>query len=147
MLRTEPMSEDAETPSPEEVRDRIRSEHHELSRALSAIEELAEAAAANDSTSLVRLRDALHALGDRLSAHLHYEEFRLPALARDIASSEQIQEEMAQEHRAQRELLTRVVHDLDETAVGQQLLVGVRELVRAIRDDMEYEEAEILSKL
>ncbi|MEM8606234.1 MAG: hemerythrin domain-containing protein [Myxococcota bacterium] len=141
------MESEATGPSPKEIRDRIRSEHHALSKALVEIEGLAAAAHPDRADTLVALRDALHELSDTLGAHLQYEEFRLPALARDVASSEQLQEEMRQEHRAQRELLTRVAQDLDETAVGETLMVGVRELVRAIRDDMEFEEAEILSKL
>lgn len=141
------MNVEQETPSLEQIRDRIRSEHHELSGTLVSIEALALAATSDDAASLVALRDALHELGDKLSAHVDYEEFRLAALARDVASAEELQEEMRQEHRAQRELLSRVVRDLDETAVGQKLVVGVRELIRAIRDDMEYEETEILSKL
>ena len=39
-----------------------------------------------------------------------------------------------------------VIRDLDETAVGTKLVIGVRELARAIRDDMEHEERELLSK-
>ena len=53
---------------------------------------------------------------------------------------------MLQEHRGQRELFDRIIQDLDETEVGAKLVTGVRELARAIRDDMEHEEQELLSK-
>jgi hypothetical protein len=55
-------------------------------------------------------------------------------------------EAMHREHQAQRELFDRIIQELDETAVGSKLVVGVRELVRAIRDDMEHEERELLSQ-
>jgi len=47
---------------------------------------------------------------------------------------------------AAREIFDRVIRDLDETAVGSKLVIGVRELSRAIRDDMEHEERELLSE-
>ena len=51
-------------------------------------------------------------------------------------------------YRYQDEILGRLLAsiDLDETAVGSKLVIGVRELARAIRDDMQHEELEILSK-
>jgi hypothetical protein len=52
---------------------------------------------------------------------------------------------MRREHRGQRELFDRIIRELDETAVGSKLVVGVSELSRAIRDDMEYEERELLN--
>ncbi len=54
--------------------------------------------------------------------------------------------DMHREHQAQREIFDRVIRELDETAVGSSLIVGVRELSRAIRDDMEHEERELLNK-
>ncbi len=53
---------------------------------------------------------------------------------------------MRREHEGQRELFDNIIRDLDETAVGTKLVTGVRELARAIRDDMEHEERELLSK-
>ncbi|MEM7436436.1 MAG: hemerythrin domain-containing protein [Myxococcota bacterium] len=141
------MESEPETPTAEEIRARIRAEHHGLAAELANIEALAARVPSEGRDAVVALRSALQSLGTSLHAHLQYEEYRLPALARDAVSSEELQEEMRQEHRAQRELLARVVEDLDETAVGEQLIVGVREVVRAIRDDMAYEENEILSKL
>ena len=83
-----------------------------------------------------------------LLEHLHYEEYQLPSLTRgDDAKAERATEIMRQEHQAQRDLLDRVIRDLDETAVGVKLLVGVRELSRAVKDDMEHEERELLRKL
>ena len=148
MLQSTPtMTDEQAQPSLNQIRDRIRTEHRALSGTLREIEALSDQVRAGHFDSLRPLREALHDLGVRLTAHLEYEEYRLPVLARDVVSPEQLQEELEQDHRAQRELLSRVVHDLDETAIGQKLIVGVRELIRAIRDDMEYEEAEILSKL
>jgi len=55
-------------------------------------------------------------------------------------------EDMRREHEVQREIFDGVIRELDETAVGSKLVIGVRELSRAIRDDMEHEERELLSK-
>jgi iron-sulfur cluster repair protein YtfE (RIC family) len=94
---------------------------------------------------VVALREELQSLGEALHEHLHYEEYQLPALAGEAKANEVV-EGMQREHQAQRELFDRIIRDLDETAVGSKLVVGVRELARAIRDDMEHEEREILSK-
>ncbi|MGB5284159.1 MAG: hypothetical protein WBN29_06585, partial [Polyangiales bacterium] len=59
---------------------------------------------------------------------------------------DRVAEDMRREHRAQRDLFDRIIRELDETAVGSSLVVGVRELSRAIRDDMQYEERELLSR-
>jgi hypothetical protein len=55
-------------------------------------------------------------------------------------------EDMHREHQSQRAIFDSVIRELDETAVGSKLVVGVRELSRAIRDDMEHEERELLSE-
>jgi hypothetical protein len=55
-------------------------------------------------------------------------------------------EDMRREHQVQRDIFDSVIRELDETAVGSKLVIGVRELSRAIRDDMEHEERELLSK-
>ena len=107
---------------------------------------MSERVAGDDTKSVIALRDELVALGEVLLAHLHYEEYRLPSLTQPGEAAENVAEMMRREHQAQRELLERVIQDLDETAVGQKLVVGVRELARAIRDDMEHEERELLSK-
>ena len=62
------------------------------------------------------------------------------------AQAEAVVEGMRREHQAQRELFDRILRDLDETAVGNKLVIGVRELARAIRDDMAHEERELLSE-
>ena len=80
-----------------------------------------------------------------LIAHLHYEEYQLPSLADEDKVAEMV-EGMRREHQTQRDIFDAVIRDLDETAVGSKLVTGVRELSRAIRDDMEHEERELLSK-
>ena len=98
-----------------------------------------------DAKSVVALREELQALGEILLEHLHYEEYQLPSLAEE-GKADAMMEGMRREHEAQRELFDRIIRDLDETAVGKKLVIGVRELARAIRDDMEHEERELLSK-
>jgi hemerythrin-like domain-containing protein len=140
-------SPEAQAPAtPEEIRTRIRNEHAQISAQLGRVEALSERVGGGDAKSLMALRDELQILGKILLAHLHYEEYQLPSLAAE-GKAEEMAEGMRREHQVQREIFDRVIGDLDETAVGSKLVVGVRELARAIRDDMEHEERELLIEL
>jgi len=135
-----------QTPAtPDEIRARIRSEHAQISALLARVEALSERVASDDTKSVIALRDELVALGEVLLAHLHYEEYQLPSLAEESKVDEMV-EDMRREHQVQRDIFDSVIRELDETAVGSKLVIGVRELSRAIRDDMEHEERELLSK-
>jgi hemerythrin-like domain-containing protein len=137
---------DNQTPAtPDEIRTRIRSEHAQISALLARVEALSERVGDDDTESVIALREELQALGVVLLEHLHYEEYQLPSLAGE-GEVDQMAEDMRREHEVQREIFDRVIRDLDETAVGSKLVIGVRELSRAIRDDMEHEERELLSK-
>ena len=137
---------DIQSPAtPDEIRARIRSEHVQISALLARVEALSERVGDDDSKSVIALRDELLALGEVLLEHLHYEEYQLPSLA-DEGKVDEMMEGMRREHQAQRDIFDSVIRELDETAVGSKLLTGVRELSRAIRDDMEHEERELLSK-
>ena len=137
---------DIQTPAtPDEIRSRIRSEHAQISAQLARVEALTERVSEDDAKSVLALREELQALGEVLLEHLHYEEYQLPSLAAE-GKADAVAAEMRREHEAQRELFDRIIGDLDETAVGTKLVTGVRELARAIRDDMEHEERELLSK-
>ena len=137
---------DSRSPAtPDEIRARIRSEHAQISAQLARVEALTERVGDGDTKSVIALRDELQALGTVLLEHLHYEEYQLPSLAKE-GKADEVAAGMRREHEAQREIFDRVIRDLDETAVGSKLVIGVRELARAIRDDMEHEERELLSK-
>jgi hemerythrin-like domain-containing protein len=139
-------SPEAQSPAtPDEIRARIRSEHAQISALLARVEALSERVTGDDTKSVIALRDELVALGEVLLAHLHYEEYQLPSLAKEDEVDEMV-EGMHREHQAQREIFDSVIHELDETAVGSKLVIGVRELSRAIRDDMAHEERELLSQ-
>ena len=131
--------------TPDEIRARIRSEHAQISALLARVEALTERFDHRDAKSALALREELQALGRLLKQHLHYEEYQLPSLALQ-GTEASVAEDMRREHEAQRELLDNVIQDLDETAVGVKLVTGVRELARAIRDDMAHEEQELLGK-
>lgn len=131
--------------TPDEIRARIRSEHAQISAQLARVEALTERVGDGDTKSVITLRDELQQLGTMLVEHLHYEEYQLPSLA-EAGRADEVAEDMRREHRGQRELFDRIIRELDETAVGSKLVVGVRELSRAIRDDMEYEERELLNR-
>ena len=135
-----------QTPAtPDEIRARIRSEHAQISALLARVEALTERVGDDDAKSGVALRAGLLALGEVLLAHLHYEEYQLPSLAEE-GKVDEMAEGMRREHQGQREIFDSVIRELDETAVGSKLVIGVRELSRAIRDDMAHEERELLSK-
>jgi len=137
-------SSDTQDPAtPDDVRRRIRSEHAQISALLARVEALSERVG-EDTETVIALREELLALGEVLLAHLHYEEYQLPALAEKGKVDEMV-EGMHREHQAQRDIFDSVIRELDETAVGSKLVTGVRELSRAIRDDMEHEERELLS--
>lgn len=132
--------------TPEEISARIRSEHAEISALVARVEALTErvSSGGDANETIVALREELQRLGTVLLEHLHYEEYQLPTLAPG-EDAQQMVDDMRREHQAQRELFDRVIRELDETAVGSKLVVGVRELARAIRDDMEHEEHELLT--
>ena len=138
-------SETERPATPEQIRARIRSEHAQISSVLARVEALSERVGDQDPKTVIALREELQALGDVLLEHLHYEEYLLPSLAAE-SEADAVAAELHQEHQAQRELFDRIIRDLDETEVGAKLVTGVRELARAIRDDMEHEEQELLSK-
>jgi iron-sulfur cluster repair protein YtfE (RIC family) len=138
-------SETQKPATPDEIRARIRGEHAQISALVARVEALSERVGDRDPKSILALREELQALGNLLTEHLHYEEYQLPALA-DEGTADAVAADMRREHEAQRELFDRIIRDLDETAVGKKLVIGVRELARAIRDDMEHEERELLSK-
>lgn len=138
-------SSDTQSPAtPDEVRARIRSEHAQISALLARVEALSERVR-DDTKSVIALREELLGLGEVLLAHLHYEEYQLPSLAEGGDVAEMV-EDMHREHQAQRHIFESVIRELDETAVGSKLVTGVRELSRAIRDDMEHEERELLNR-
>ncbi len=137
-------SDTAMLATPDEIRARIRSEHARISAQLARVEALTERVGDGDTKSVIALREELQQLGTMLVEHLHYEEYQLPSLA-EAGRADEVAEGMRREHRGQRELFDRIIRELDETAVGSKLVIGVRELSRAIRDDMEYEERELLN--
>ena len=138
-------SDTAMLATPDEIRARIRSEHAQISAQLARVEAITERVDDGDTKSVIALRDDIQQLGTMLVEHLHYEEYQLPSLA-EAGKADEVAEDMRREHRGQRELFDRIIRELDETAVGSKLVVGVRELARAIRDDMEYEERELLNR-
>ncbi len=131
--------------TPDEIRARIRSEHAQISAQLARVEALTERVGDGDTQAVIALRDELKALSVVLLEHLHYEEYQVPSLT-EADKVDRVAEDMRREHQAQRDLFDRIIRELDETATGSKLVVGVRELSRAIRDDMQYEERELLSR-
>jgi iron-sulfur cluster repair protein YtfE (RIC family) len=138
-------SDDRVKLTPDEVRHRIRRDHERISTRLQAVESCLDRVEKGDVARVPQLREALQDLGDVLLGHLHFEEYQWSTLVpRQGAEEHSALEVMKQEHQAQRELLDRVIGELNEVAIGSALVVGVKELAHAIRDDMEHEERELV---
>lgn len=116
-------------------------DHERIATQLETVEGLVGRVDAGERDRLPQLREALEGLGDVLLSHLHFEEYQWMTLASEHGGQGHSSlEVMKQEHQAQRELLGRVIGELNEVATGSALVVGVKELAHAIRDDMEHEE-------
>lgn len=139
------------TPHPEstgtaqDVVQRIRREHWEISSYLSEIESLADRVQRGDEEATVTLRDRLRELQGMMQGHLHLEEYELvPLMQKSQRYDEASIEALREDHAGQRELLDRIISELRAHPSGGKLAIETRELVRAIRDDMAHEESELL---
>ncbi len=131
--------------SPQEVVQRIRREHWEITSHLTEVEDLANRVQRGDEEAAVALRDRLQVLSGMMRSHLHFEEYELVPLM--IASDRYDQssiETLRQDHEAQRKLLTRVISELRSRPAGAKLAIETKELVHALRDDMRHEEQDLL---
>lgn len=132
--------------SSQEVIQRIRREHWEITSHLAEVEELANRVQKGDEEAAVALRDRLQVLQGIMRSHLHFEEYELVPLM--IASDRYDQssvEALRKDHEAQRELLSRVISELRSRSAGAKLAIETKELVHALRDDMRHEERDLLA--
>lgn len=134
-----------ERPSPEEIRQRVLDEHRRIAVLLDKVEGLARQLAAGDEGAEPLLRRVVIELHDVMRHHMAYEERTLLPALRDADSFGPARvAAFVREHQAQRSMLENIVTELATTESPERLTVGVLELVRAIRDDMETEGREFL---
>ena len=130
---------------PSAVRRRILEEHRLLRRLLDEVEELAERALAEDRVAQDHLARQARELYRTLLRHLELEDLILaPALAETGAYGPERVERLRQEHTRQREELREALGSVSrETAT--KLAESLQTLVPAVRNDMTFEEEELLS--
>ena len=134
---------------PEELRARILADHVAIRRMLAGLEEVARRVAAGDLSFVDPLRLDGEALLRRLHDHMTWEDQHLaPALRRGRASGEEHAARLAEDHRAQREVLAYClvsVQDLSRPVpvVARTLI----DLVGMLREDIEDEEKQLVDEL
>jgi acetoin utilization protein AcuB len=134
-----------ERPSPEEIRRRVVDEHRRIAVLLDKVEGLARQLGGGDPGADPLLRRAVFELHEVMRHHMAYEERTLLPALRDADSFGPARvAAFVREHQAQRSMLENIATELAATESSERLTVGVLELVRAIRDDMETERREFL---
>jgi acetoin utilization protein AcuB len=134
-----------ERPSPEEIRRRVVDEHRRIAVLLDKLEGLARQLGGGDEGADPLLRRAVFELHEVMRHHMAYEERTLLPALRDADSFGPARvAAFVREHQAQRSMLENIATELAATESSERLTVGVLELVRAIRDDMETERREFL---
>ncbi len=127
-------------PSPEEIRQRVLDEHRRIAVLLDKVEGLARQLIGGDKGADPLLRRSMFELHEVMRHHMAYEERTLlPALRDADCFGPARVAAFVREHQAQRSMLENIA-----TESPERLAVGVIELVRAIRDDMETESREFL---
>jgi hemerythrin-like domain-containing protein len=129
-----------------EIRDRILEQHEELREMLADLETLAKEFQPGGPVAAAPLRERGLALYAKLSDHLDFEDDLLVAALRAVGEGgEERAEDLAAEHREQRELLEflidRLTHERRPTVLVARELRG---FIECLREDMEDEEATLL---
>ena len=128
---------------PSEVRDRILRDHDELRRKLYAIERLAKEVGHDERRHVGPLRTSAERLLADLREHMRWEDrYLAPALEDSDAWGPERAEQLAEDHREQRNYLAGVIAELqDQVRPAAVLATHLLELVRRVLRDMEEEEA------
>ena len=130
-----------------ELRDRILTDHLALRGILDHVASLADDLAAGDRKLAGPLRVAAEELLDRLERHMHWEDrYLAPALLSADAWGEERARQLDRDHREQRELLAHTLERIrDHGQPATVLARGLRDFVQLLRDDMDEEEATLVS--
>ena len=131
-----------------EVRAHILADHLTLRGILDHVASLAGKLEAGERPLLGPLRLAAEELLERLEQHMRWEDrYLAPALRSADAWGEERASRLDRDHREQRELLAHAlerIHDHSRPAVV--LAQNLRDLVQLLRDDMDEEEATLVSE-
>ena len=132
--------------TPSEVRKYILRDHDVLREELSSLERLAREILAGRAPEVDRLRDEGCSFHDTLARHMEWEDAHLKPILRDIdAWGEERARRLTEEHREQRELLSRSLENLRDPARDASFVArDVLALAEWLRRDMEGEEAQTL---
>src|SRR5690606_35019257 len=123
----------------------VLDEHRRIAVLLDKVEGLARQLIGGDKGADPLLRRSMFELHEVMRHHMAYEERTLlPALRDADCFGPARVAAFVREHQAQRSMLENIATELAATESPERLAVGVIELVRAIRDDMETESREFL---
>ncbi len=131
---------------PSEVRTRILGEHIELRSVLGAVDDLARRVAIGDTAAVETLRERALELHDMFASHLDLEDrILIPAIRKADSWGPERADQLAAEHREQREFLQYMLARICDTNRPTILLSReLRNFVECILDDMVHEEKTIL---
>ena len=129
---------------PSEVRQRILDDHRLIKMMVSEVRDLALRIQAGDEYLSGRLRERARNFYERFCRHIDLEDVILVGALRD-AGGEERAEELRNEHREQREVLTYLLERLlDPTQPQILMVVDLLNFTAWLRDDMRHEEEMIL---
>ncbi len=131
---------------PSEVRQRILNDHRLIKIMVSEVRDLALRIQAGEEYPSGRLRERGRNLYERLCRHIDFEDGILIGPLRDAdAWGEERAEELRNEHREQREVLTYLLERLLDPNQSQILIVhDLLNFTAWLRDDMRHQEETIL---
>jgi len=130
-----------------EIRERVLDEHAELRELLADLEALVKQFEPGGAVCVDELRERGLALYAKLAAHLDLEDDLLVAALRAAGEGgEERAEDLAAEHREQRELLEFLIGRLTRERRPTALVAReLRSFIECLREDMEDEEANLLT--
>jgi len=133
---------------PSEVRRQVLADHAALRDKLSSLQKVARQVLEGKRSVLGTLRLEGEALLKTLLEHMQWEDVNLdPALRRSDAWGEERAEQLARDHREQRELLEHALRGLeDQTRPVVVLARSLVDLVELLGEDMADEEAALLDE-
>ena len=131
---------------PSEVRQRILHDHQLIKIIVSEVRDLALPIQIGEEYLSERLRERARNLYERFCQHIDLEDVILVGALRDAdAWGEERAEELRNEHREQREVLTYLLERLLDPTQPQILIVNdLLNFTAWLRDDMRHEEETIL---
>ena len=131
---------------PSEVRQRILDDHQLIKIIVSEVRDLALRIQVGEEYLSERLRERARNLYERFCQHIDLEDVILVGALRDAdAGGEERAEELRNEHREQREVLTYLLERLLDPTQPPILIVNdLLNFTAWLRDDMQHEEETIL---